>query len=59
MPFTPATGDRVLVKPGRDRTETIAVFARAVRQIVKDLELSSVKAWKAAHIVIQAWSGAV
>jgi len=41
VPFTPASGDRVLVKPGRDRGETIAVFAKAVRTIVKELELSS------------------
>jgi predicted N-acyltransferase len=41
VPFTPANGDRVLVEPGRDRTETIAVFAQALRTLVKELELSS------------------
>lgn len=41
VPFTPANGDRVLVRPGRDRPEIIAVFAHALRSIVKELELSS------------------
>jgi predicted N-acyltransferase len=41
VPFTPATGDRVLVEPGRDRGETIAIFAQALRTLVKELELSS------------------
>ncbi len=41
VPFTPANGDRVLVHPKRDRAETIAVFAQALRTLVKELELSS------------------
>lgn len=41
VPFTPATGDRVLCHPKRDRAETIAVFAEALRSVVKELELSS------------------
>lgn len=41
VPFTPANGDRVLVQKGRDRAETIAIFAHAVRSLVKELELSS------------------
>lgn len=41
MPFTPATGDRVLCRPGRDRGETVAIFAQALRSIVDELELSS------------------
>jgi len=41
VPFTPANGDRVLVEPNRDRAETIAVFAQALRTLVKELELSS------------------
>ena len=40
VPFTPANGDRVLVEPGRDRAETITVFAQALRTLVKELELS-------------------
>jgi uncharacterized protein len=41
VPFTPATGDRVLVRPDRDRNETIAIFAHGVRTIVKEAGLSS------------------
>jgi uncharacterized protein len=41
VPFTPANGDRVLVRPGRDRAEIIAIFAQALRSLVKELELSS------------------
>lgn len=41
VPFTPANGDRVLVEPNRDRAETIAIFAQALRTLVKELELSS------------------
>lgn len=40
VPFTPATGDRVLVHPKRDRAETIAVFAQGLRSLVKELDLS-------------------
>ena len=41
VPFTPASGDRVLVHPKRDRSEIIAVFAQALRTLMKELELSS------------------
>ncbi len=41
VPFTPATGDRILVHPKRDRGEMIAIFAQGVRQLVTELELSS------------------
>jgi predicted N-acyltransferase len=40
VPFTPATGHRVLWHPSRDRGETIAIFANAVRTITKELSLS-------------------
>jgi hypothetical protein len=71
VPFTPATGDRVLVDPKRDRGEMVAVFANAVRALVKDLSLSSAhvlfpqpdeaRAWEAAgfmsrHGVQYHWS---
>jgi uncharacterized protein len=41
VPFTPATGHRVLWHPARDRGETVAVFAQAVRTITREMELSS------------------
>ncbi len=41
VPFTPASGHRVLWKEGRDRQETIGIFASAVKTLVKELEVSS------------------
>ncbi|HEY8072811.1 MAG TPA: GNAT family N-acetyltransferase, partial [Labilithrix sp.] len=41
VPFTPATGTRVLTAPGRDRAQTIAIFAKALRTMTSELELSS------------------
>lgn len=41
VPFTPATGHRVLCHPSRNRAETVNVFAQAVRTIVSELSLSS------------------
>lgn len=41
VPFTPATGDRVLVREGRDKAETVAIFAHALRTITKEMGLSS------------------
>jgi len=40
VPFTPATGTRVLVAPERDRAQTIAIFAKALRAMTTELELS-------------------
>ncbi len=41
VPFTPATGHRILWHPSRDRGETVAVFAEAIRTITREMELSS------------------
>lgn len=41
VPFTPATGHRVLWHPSRDRAETVAIFAHAVRTITSELGISS------------------
>lgn len=41
VPFTPATGHRVLWHPDRDRRTTVAAFAQAVRTITRELGLSS------------------
>lgn len=41
VPFTPATGHRVLWHPSRDRAETVAIFAKALTTITKELGLSS------------------
>ncbi|HVH42951.1 MAG TPA: GNAT family N-acetyltransferase [Labilithrix sp.] len=63
VPFTPATGHRVLWHPSRDRGETIAIFANAVRKITSELDLSSAhvlfpeadeaRAWGAAGLSIR------
>lgn len=41
VPFTPATGHRVLWHPSRDRAETVAIFANAIRTITREMGLSS------------------
>jgi predicted N-acyltransferase len=41
VPFTPATGHRVLWHPSRDRGETIAIFAKAITTITREMDLSS------------------
>ena len=55
VPFTPATGDRVLVHPKRDRGEIVAVFAQGVRSLVKELELSSAHVLFAQEQEARAW----
>jgi predicted N-acyltransferase len=58
VPFTPAAGERVLVRSGRDRHETVAVFAEAARALVREHQQSS------AHVLFphedeaRAWSDA-
>jgi predicted N-acyltransferase len=58
VPFTPANGDRVLVHPTRDRAETIAIFAQALRSIVKELELSSAHVLFPQEEEARAWGAA-
>jgi predicted N-acyltransferase len=58
VPFTPANGDRVLCRPGRDRTETVAVFAHALRSLVKELELSSAHVLFPREDEARAWGSA-
>jgi predicted N-acyltransferase len=73
VPFTPATGHRVLWHPSRDRGETVAIFAKAVQTLTHELELSSAhvlfpddveaRSWEAAGFMIRSgvqyhWSNA-
>jgi predicted N-acyltransferase len=58
VPFTPATGDRVLVRPGRDRAETVRVFAEAVRTLVSELGLSSAHVLFPRKVEADAWRAA-
>jgi uncharacterized protein len=41
VPFTPATGHRVLWHPSRDRAETVAIFAKGLKTITHEMDLSS------------------
>jgi uncharacterized protein len=41
VPFTPASGHRVLWHPSRDRADVVAVFARAIQTLTRKLSLSS------------------
>lgn len=41
VPFTPATGPRVLVHPERDRARVLSTFARAVIELSRALSVSS------------------
>ncbi|AKV02496.1 hypothetical protein AKJ09_09159 [Labilithrix luteola] len=41
VPFTPATGDRVLVSAKRDRVKTITTFAKALQQVTSEAGISS------------------
>lgn len=58
VPFTPATGDRVLCRADRDRDETIAIFASAVRTLVKELGLSSAHVNFPHEAEARAWAAA-
>jgi hypothetical protein len=48
VPFTPATGKRLLIKQGADQREVTAAFAQALRQLVDHFGLSS------AHVLFPA-----
>lgn len=64
VPFTPATGHRVLWHPSQDRAEMVRIFAHALRAITKELELSSAhvlfpepeeaKLWESAGLTLRA-----
>ena len=41
VPFTPATGRRLLVAPGQDRGTWSLVLSRALRELVRELDVSS------------------
>lgn len=40
VPFTPATGSRLLVRPGQNRPELFAAFAAGLRKVCEELGLS-------------------
>jgi predicted N-acyltransferase len=58
VPFTPATGDRVLVAPGHDRAEAVRVVAQAARQWSGRVGASSVHVLFPREEEAAAWEGA-
>ena len=58
VPFTPATGHRVLWHPSRDRRETVAIFARAVQTLCHELDLSSAHVLFPARAEAEMWAEA-
>lgn len=58
VPFTPASGHRVLCDRSRDRAETVAIFAKAVRTLTRELELSSAHVLFADEPEARMWSAA-
>jgi predicted N-acyltransferase len=41
VPFTPATGDRLLVAPGQDRAEIAELFVAVAQELARELPMSS------------------
>jgi uncharacterized protein len=41
VPFTPATGPRILIRPDRDRARILTTFARAIPELCKAMQVSS------------------
>jgi uncharacterized protein len=58
VPFTPATGDRVLVAPGEDRARLTRVLADAARQWCERAGASSVHALFPRRAETEAWQDA-
>jgi uncharacterized protein len=57
VPFTPATGGRALVAPGRDRAETAGLFARVVATLTDELALSGGHVLFPTDAEVDAWTG--
>ncbi len=58
VPFTPATGDRVLVRPGEDKAELTRVLAGAARQLVDTAGLSGAHALFPTSAECERWEAA-
>lgn len=58
VPFTPATGHRVLWHPSRDRGETVRVFAEAIRTITREMSLSSAHVLFPDEVEARLWDAA-
>jgi hypothetical protein len=58
VPFTPATGDRVLVSPGEDRARATQLVAGAAREWCKQIDASSVHVLFPREDEARAWTEA-
>jgi predicted N-acyltransferase len=58
VPFTPATGDRLLVAPGEDRRSVAAMLAAKLRDVAKDLPLSGAHVLFPREAEADDWTGA-
>jgi predicted N-acyltransferase len=58
VPFTPATGDRVLVAAGHDRDQAVRIVAQAARQWAARVGASSVHVLFPREAEADAWEGA-
>ena len=56
VPFTPATGARALVGPGRDRDETAQLFARVTATLTDELGLSGAHVLFPSDAEVDAWT---
>ncbi len=58
VPFTPVTGQRLLVAAGRERAAITAIFAQALRTIARDAGLSSAHVLFLPEADVPAWAEA-
>jgi predicted N-acyltransferase len=58
VPFTPATGDRVLIKPGEDRAEVTRIVATAAREWCKRIGASGAHVLFPQDAEADAWQAA-
>jgi predicted N-acyltransferase len=58
VPFTPATGDRVLIKPGEDRAEVTRIVATAAREWCKRIGASGAHVLFPPDAEADAWQAA-
>lgn len=58
VPFTPATGDRVLVRPGEDRDEAVALVAQALVTLTEKADASGAHALFPREAEADVWTDA-
>ncbi len=58
VPFTPATGDRLLALPGQDRGELAHVFTAVAQELARELPMSSAHVLFPREAEAEAWTDA-